>query len=152
MAFKTDYKDAVTSERIYKITAKSSFASGQNYTIEDASTYTTEGDAIGAKQFNEFGREFNRISRQVDVTLPASNWSSSAPYSQKVAISGVLATDTPVLGYAINSNTAAATAKLYKKMTGYIDAAVTTNGYVTFYCMNKKPSSTFAVRLMGVSG
>lgn len=146
--FKTDYKDAVyTGNRLYNIVAQS----GGNSTITDVTTYEQEGDRVGAAEMNNFGKAFNRMDNSVDVTLPSSGWSNTAPYTQTVNVSGVLGSDVPIMGYAIDSDTEPNTAKLYKKYTAMIDAFETADGSVMFYCLNKKPASDFKVRLKGVS-
>lgn len=92
-----------------------------------------------------------RDDRVIEVALAASGWSAAVPYSQTVTVSGMKATDHPIISPAIASDTAAAAAKSCKKMTGMIDGADTADGSITFWCINKKPTADFTVRLTGVS-
>ena len=85
------------------------------------------------------------------VTLSASNWSSSAPYSQKVSVPTVKATDSVSMGKAHTKTSSPSDIETYDEMAGLITAAEVTDGYVTFYCAVEKPSKDFKVKLKGVS-
>lgn len=147
MSFKTDYKDAAwTGDRKYTISG-----TGTNQTITDTTSYTTEGDQVGAAEFNAIGRALNRHDNIVTVTLETANWSSTAPYAQTVSVPGMLATDNPIVSLAAYTSDSAATVKNMKKTIGLIDRAVTANGSITFYCMTKKPTSLCRLYLTGVS-
>ena len=92
-----------------------------------------------------------RDDRVVEVTLTASGWSAAVPYSQTATVSGMKSTDHPIISPALASGTDAAAAKSCKKMTGMIDGADTADDSITFWCLNKRPSADFTVRLTGVS-
>ena len=83
------------------------------------------------------------------VTLPASKWSTSAPYTQTVTVSGVTAEDSPVIALYISGSPGAAAVKAMRKAFGYLDRAVTGNGSITFYCYEKKPAADFSVSVKG---
>ena len=85
------------------------------------------------------------------VTLSASNWSSSAPYSQKVAVPSIKATDSVSMGKAHTKTSSPSDIETYDEMAGLITAAEVTDGYVTFYCAAEKPTKDFKVKLKGVS-
>ena len=90
-------------------------------------------------------------TREVVVTLSASNWSSSAPYFQKVAVPSVKATDSVSMGKAHTKTSSPSDIETYDEMAGLITAAEVTDGYVTFYCAAEKPTADFKVKLKGVS-
>lgn len=90
-------------------------------------------------------------TREVVVALSASNWSSSAPYSQKVAIPSVKATDSVSMGKVHTKASTPADIETYDEMAGLITAAEVMDGYVTFYCAAEKPTKDFKVKLKGVS-
>ena len=90
-------------------------------------------------------------THEVVVTLPASNWSSSAPYSQKVAVPTVKATDSVSMGKAHTKSSSATDIETFDEMAGLITSAEVMDGYVTFYCAAEKPSKDFKVKLKGVS-
>ena len=113
------------------------------------------------KQDNaEFKEEVNRqvtgltndvgaIKAVKTVTLSASKWSTSAPYTQTVTVSGVTAEDSPVIALYISGSPGAAAVKAMRKAFGYLDRAVTGNGSITFYCYEKKPAADFSVSVKG---
>ena len=85
------------------------------------------------------------------VTLSASNWSSSAPYSQKVSVPTVKATDSVSMGKAHTKTSSPTEIETYDEMAALITSAEVTDGYVTFYCAAEKPTKDFKVKLKGVS-
>ena len=87
----------------------------------------------------------------IEVSIPASAWSDTAPYSQRVAVAGVKATDNPLLSTCTPKSLDAAEVKLRRKMTGMITDGETEDGYVTLYCGEKKPMIDFSVYMRGVS-
>lgn len=131
--------------------------------LEDVTEYTQEGDILSAEDINSFGKAINQnttdisnTNKTVDnlkavkyATFSAGNWSSSQPYTQTVSVSGVKATDTPVISLYILSGTSAATAKAQGKAYGYVDRGITDNGTLTLQCFNSKPSTTFQVIIKG---
>nr|DAX39086.1 MAG TPA: hypothetical protein [Caudoviricetes sp.] len=85
------------------------------------------------------------------VTLSVSNWSSSAPYSQKVSVPTVKATDSVSMGKAHTKTSSPTEIETYDEMAALITSAEVTDGFVTFYCAAEKPSKDFKVKLKGVS-
>lgn len=95
---------------------------------------------------------FVQINGLAVVNLPLSGWvGSAAPYSIRVAVPGVKATDEPELHPYTPKEVASATVKLRQKLTGMITDGMTEDGYVTLYCGVKKPTADFVVLLKGVS-
>lgn len=94
---------------------------------------------------------FNRSQSTVTVTLPLSGWSTTVPYTIRVAVPGIKSTDNPELKVYAPKTLDVATVKLRQKMTGMITDGMTENGYVTFYCGAKRPTSDFVVLLKGVN-
>ena len=90
-------------------------------------------------------------TKEVKVTLSASNWSSSAPYSQKVAVPTVKATNSVSMGKAHTKTSSVSDIEIYDEMAALITSAEVTDGYVTFYCAAEKPTKDFKVKLKGVS-
>lgn len=90
-------------------------------------------------------------TKEVIITLPSENWSSSAPYSQKVSVPTVKATDSVTMGKAHTKTSSPADIETYDEMAGMITSAEVTDGYVTFYCAAEKPNKEFKVKLKGVS-
>ena len=79
------------------------------------------------------------------ATLPASGWSSTAPYTQIVSVTGMTADMDPHL-YLVPATSGAPTeaeAEAFACITGGTTAA----GTVTFHCREDKPTTNITVRL-----
>lgn len=147
MSFKTDYKDAAwTGDRKYTISG-----TGTNQTITDTTNYTTQGDQVGAAEFNAIGEALNRHDNVVSATLETNAWSSSAPYAQTISVTGMKATDNPFVTLGIQAGTESSVARGMKSGFACIDYAVTAAGQMTFYCISKKPTVDIDIYLTGVS-
>ncbi len=85
------------------------------------------------------------------VTLLASDWSSSCPFNQKVPLTGIKATDNPMLSTCTPKSLNASAVRLSRKMFGMITDGETEDGFITFYCGEKRPTEDFNVFLRGVS-
>ena len=90
-------------------------------------------------------------TKEAVVTLSASNWSTSTPYAQKVAVPSVKATDSVSMGKAHTKTSSPSDIEIYDEMAGLITAAEVTDGFVTFYCAAEKPTADFKIKLKGVS-
>ena len=95
--------------------------------------------------------QIDRLKGETIVTIPANAWSNSAPYSQKVAVPSIKATDSVSMGKAHTKTSSPTDIETYDEMAGLITAAEVTDGYVTFYCAAEKPNKEFKVKLKGVS-
>jgi len=148
MALKTDYKaDVFEGNRKYQINTD---AQGKSE-ILDVTEYAQEGDIFGPEDINAITGEINRMTREVEVTLRASGWSASAPYTQTVDVPGLKETDKVQMISAIKADTAAATADIWDKMGALVKAGKALDGQAVFYCPKKKPTSDFNIKLVGVS-
>lgn len=148
MALKTDYKDAMCDgARKYRITTNPDGTVG----LLDVTNYTQEGDRFGANDINAVNTEVNKMQNTVVVTLSGSGWSESVPFSQKVAVPEIRASDNPEVHPYIPKELDAAAVKLRQKLTGMITDGETEDGYVTLYCGAKKPTVDFPILLKGVS-
>jgi len=87
----------------------------------------------------------------IEVVLPSAGWSNSLPYSQRVTVTGIKASDNPILSPCTPKGLNATAVKLRRKMTGMITDGETEDGFITFYCGEKKPTEDFSVYLRGVS-
>ena len=87
----------------------------------------------------------------IEVSLPASGWSDAAPFSQRVAVAGVKASDNLIVSPCTPKSLETSAVKIRRKMAGMITDGETEDGYVTFYCGEKKPTEDFSVYMRGVS-
>lgn len=147
MSLKTDYKDAMYAKRKFRMENNSD----GTVSLSDATSYTQEGTPFGANDVNAITKSVNALYQETIVTIPANAWSSSAPYSQKVSVPTVKATDSVSMGKAHTKASSPADIETYDEMAGLITSAEVTDGYVTFYCASEKPNKEFKVKLKGVS-
>lgn len=91
----------------------------------------------------------NKAARVIEATFTSSGWSSSAPYTQTVTVSGITENDTPIPMFVDNgSNETESKAK--QKAYGFVTYFDSGNNTVTATCKYKKPESDFTVGLKGV--
>ncbi len=147
MALKTDFVDALFEQKKIRLNENED----GTVTPVDETEYTRQGDKFGAKEINAANREINRLSNEVEITLLASGWSGSAPYTQTVEVPGLKETDKVQLMSAAKKDTPAETVKVWDKMAGMIKAGEALDGQVAFYCPIKKPTEDFNIKLVGVS-
>jgi len=79
-----------------------------------------------------------------NATLDTSWSGSSAPYSKTVTVSGILATDTPIIDIAMSGTYSTDEARI--EAWGYIYRAVTANGSITFYA-TEKPTVSLPIQI-----
>ena len=75
----------------------------------------------------------------VQVSVPASGWSASAPYTQSVSVSGLLATDNPHV-FPVYSDTLA-TAANQAESWAMVSTATTSSGSLTLKCFEDNPTA-----------
>lgn len=171
MSLKVDYKnDMYSGKRRYLLTDNGD----GTYSIDDVTSYVQDGDVFSADDINLTNKAINKNiddiaslvigleqERQYTddaiaglksvkyATFPASGWSSEAPYTQTVTVSGITAADAPILALYIPNNTTSENAKNQGKAFGYVDRGVTGDGTLTLYCYNSKPGADFQVAIKG---
>ncbi len=79
------------------------------------------------------------------ATLPVSGWSSSAPYTQTVSVSGILSTDTPIADVVLNVVTSTAMTQISAWMC--VSKIETANGSITATCFENKPEIDIPIQL-----
>ena len=99
---------------------------------------------------SEVNAEINKIEAVKTATLSASGWTSSAPYTQTVTVSGTSANDRPIISIYLGTSPTAVNVKAQNKAWGMVDRAVSATNSITFYCYNKKPTVDFSVQIKGV--
>ena len=101
------------------------------------SAMVAAGDALtGAKDYTDSKH------MTAEVTLLASGWSDAAPYSQTVAVQGILATDQPHYGVVYSENWEAE-----KEAFALVDELDTSDGSVTFTCYEEKPGADLTIQM-----
>ena len=110
-----------------------------------------DGDAMGAlieKLINNDAFLDEMAKRVVEVSLPASGWSTTFPFSQTVTVEGFSDSDEPVMTMLIPDTASADEVKAYKKAFGLIFAGTVDSTGATFYA-SKKPETDITVGLKG---
>ena len=172
MSLKTDYKnDIFTGKRKYQITNNTD----GTVSLDDVTAYVQEGDILSADDVNAINKAVNElqtgsdsfqeeITGRVDdisgtaealtgevlLTLRASGWSDTAPYTQKVAFTGIKETDIPIYGLRLTGTLSNVTVEAQKLAWGYVDRIASGDGAVTAYCYSKKPVTDIVVSAKGV--
>lgn len=90
------------------------------------------------------------LARVSAVTLLASAWSASAPYTQTITVSGMTAAYAPVISCGVPASPNSENYKAVHKAYAMIDRAVTGANNITFYCYTKKPTVNIPVLIKGV--
>lgn len=85
------------------------------------------------------------ITNNYTATIPTTGWSSSAPYSVNVTVSGLLATDNPVVDVVLSST--ADTAKAQLEAWGKVGRIVTAANSITVYCYEEVPTTAIPIQL-----
>lgn len=79
------------------------------------------------------------------ATITTNDWSSTAPYTQTIGISGILATDMPHIS-PVYSDTLA-TALLEKEAWSLVNKAVAASDSITFTCFEEKPMTAIPIQV-----
>lgn len=155
---KTNYKnDKYTGKRLYRITN----ISADTVNLDDITSYAEEGDIFSADDINttnsavnnlydEYVTGINQANRYVEINLPVSGWSASAPYIQTVSVPGMLASDRPVPGLVYPDNLTEALQAQVDKCANMITTIETLDGKVRVTCRFKKPITALRLGLKGV--
>ena len=91
----------------------------------------------------ELSREMATI---YTVSVPVSGWSTSAPYTQSVAVPGLTANDTPIIDLDMSEATEETATDLGDAFVK-IGRAVTGNGTLTLYCYTEAPTVDISLRI-----
>lgn len=152
MILKTNYKDDILASgtTVRKYTQVTNSDGTVSFT--DATEYQQEGDTFGANDINSTNAEVNRSKNIAPVTLLADSWvGDDAPYSQTVAVEGLLTTDNPLIVSQLEDGASKETARAYNKAFGIIISGTgkAENGIATFK-VYKKPEIDIIIGLKGV--
>ena len=85
------------------------------------------------------------------ITVTTSDWTSTAPYTKTILVSGMKSTDEPSIFPYTPKTMTSTQITTTKKMASYITDGETNDGSITLYCGIVKPTSEFQILLIGVS-
>ena len=121
--------------------------------LKNARAISLSGDVTGTANFDgSDGITINTTvsaSKFFTVTLSNNGWSSSAPYTQTVSVNGIKASDNPVVDIDMSSATTGNSTDLIAAW-GLVGRIATSNGSITAYCYEEKPTVDISVNLMAV--
>ena len=80
-----------------------------------------------------------------NVVLSAAGWSAEAPYTQTVAVAGILETDRPHYGVVLSEDRETALAE--KEAFAMVDDLDTGANVVTFTCLEDKPDVALTIQM-----
>ena len=155
---RTNYKnDKYTGKRLYRVTN----VSADTVNLDDITIYAEEGDIFSADDINEtnaavnelyeeYAEGISRANRYVEINLPVSGWSATAPYIQTVSVPGMLASDRPVPGLVYPDNLTEALQAQIDKSANMITTIEALDSKVKVTCRFKKPVIALRLGLKGV--
>lgn len=79
------------------------------------------------------------------ATLPTGGWSTSAPYTQTITVSGIRATDTPLVDVVLSATLATRLAQ--REAYGYVGMIVAATDSITVTCDEDKPTVDLTISL-----
>lgn len=160
----TDYynkteTNSLLSNKVDKVTGKG--LSTEDYTsaektklsnIESEANKTVVVQATGSSTTSVMSQDAvtNQLNAKATTTvytatLTSGGWSSSAPYTQTVNISGILATDNPIVDVVLDANTSTAMSQISAWVC--VSKIVTSNGSITATCLENKPITNISIQL-----
>lgn len=126
----------INKQKIYGVPEPSINSDAANKSYVD----TAVSDAIGTvKKYSDAKHT------HATTTLSASGWSSTAPYTLSVLVSGVQATDSPHVSPVYDTDLDTALAQ--QEAWGMVSKAVAGSGSITFTCFEDKPSVDIPVQV-----
>ena len=122
--------------------------------------YQTVAQAAGSVKDNPTPDEMTVVSYSAEkvesmfnnckeVVLTATDWTTTAPYTQVIQIDGIKDTDRPEIACAGEVQTESQKKALLKNW-GFVDDIVTGNNKITAYCNFKKPTVDLPLVIKGV--
>lgn len=132
--------------------------------VEYADNPTEVGTPINKVLFDSIGQDINShknnksnphgttaaqtgaaVTKTFQSTIPTSGWSSSAPYTMTISVSGITSSDNPIIDVVLPDNSANSTLVLIS--WSYVSRIVTINDGITVYCFDKKPTVQIPIQI-----
>lgn len=120
-----------------------------NSQITQERNYVDEKVSTINGQISNINTAISEIKAVRKFTLTTGGWSSSAPYTQIVNVSGITSSDTPIPLIEYPDNVTADQKNQIDKGTNMITSITTNNGSVTVVCKFKKPTINLTIALKG---
>ena len=121
--------------------------------LSEARAIALTGDVVGSVDFDgSKGVSINTTisaSKYYTATFKASDWSSSAPYTQTVSVKGIKSSDNPIVDINMSSATEENSEELMNSWS-FVGRIVTNNESITAYCYEEKPEIDISINLLVV--
>lgn len=125
-------QDAVTTQ----LSTKVSQVSGKGLSTNDFTNgYKDKLDGLRKVSVNSYS-----------MILSAASWSSTAPYTYTINSESTTSSDEPIFDIELSSNTSTAISEL--ESWAYVSKADTSNGQITFTCLETKPTVDLPVKML----
>lgn len=112
--------------------------------LEDTN-YVTQSDFVAHKNESASLNNLGHVKHAILTATLNTNWSgSAAPYTKTITVSGILATDTPIIDVVMSGTYSTDEARI--EAWGYIYRAVCNNGSITFYA-TEKPTISLPIQI-----
>lgn len=159
MSLKTNYKnDIYSGKRKYVLTNNDD----GTVSLDDATQYQQTGDIFSAEDINATNSAINSAETEiqklegdiqelrlgVDITVPVSGWSGTAPYTQTISIARIKESR-PVIAKNYIGEITAVSINLQDKARNCVERITVNNGSITLYCYNQKPQNDFGIAIKG---
>ena len=123
--------------------ANTAEANAKAYTDQEVSIVTN--DLMSHKNESASLDNLGHVKHAILTATLDTNWSgSAAPYTKTITVSGILATDTPIIDIVMSGTYSTDEARI--EAWGYIYRAVTANGSITFYA-TEKPTVSLPIQM-----
>lgn len=109
-------------------------------------TTVEEGYVLDARQGYELKRitDTKATTAEYSATLLAANWSDTEPYTQTVAVDGILFSDDPFVDISLTDVT---DSTIVSEFWSFVYLITTDNGSITAYCREEKPTVDMTINL-----
>ena len=115
---------------------KSGTTIGGRNIVQEFDSHTNESASLD---------NFGHVKHAILTATLDTNWSDgSAPYSNTITVSGILATDTPIIDVVMSGDYEIDEQRI--EVWGYIYRAVTADGSITFYA-TEKPTVSLPIQI-----
>lgn len=127
-----------------------------NTTVENFNKEFSEFTSSSDTNFDEFktavNEKINKMNRITSVTFTIDGWSSTAPYTQTVALAGATGADDeqPEIFMNVPSSITSDNAEAYVEAFGYITKYDTGVNVITATAMYEKPTADVTVDVKGI--
>ncbi len=115
-----------------------------------AELQTILDEDVAGNLLNLINKNTNDIATKASTetytaTLTSSDWSSTAPYTQTVTVTGILTTDNPVIDVVLSTTTSTALNQL--EAWGNVSKIVTGTDSITATCLEDKPEVDIPIQI-----